>query len=158
MELNRRRIVRSFVIWSTILGLSYVTGCDGRPKRHAVSGRVLIDGEPLSFGIVEIVPEGARASMGPIAEDGSFTMTCYEDEDGVIPGTHRAAVSAGEGLSPTKIKWHAPKKYADWNTSGLTVTIDKKIEDLTIELTWDGGKPFVEKLGRASFEETSDDI
>ncbi len=134
------------------------SGCDGRPKRHNVSGTVTIDGEPLKFGMIRFLPQGARASVGKIGEDGRFTMTCYGDNDGVIPGTHRVSINAGEVLSPNKTMWHAPRKYADWDESGLTVTIEEATEDLTFELTWDGGKPFVQKLSRQSFIETSDDI
>ncbi len=119
-------------------------GCDGRPRRVPVSGRVLIDGEPLKLGFVTLVPKGARPSMGKIDEDGHFVLTCYEGEDGVIPGTHRVAISANEGIGDTALKWYAPKKYANFRTSGIEVTIDNTMEELLIELTWDGGKPFVE--------------
>ena len=64
----------------------------------------------------------------------------------MVLGEHDLAIRAAELLSPTRMKWHAPKKYADEETSGLTVTIDGPDDALTINLTWDGGKPFVERL------------
>jgi hypothetical protein len=42
---------RSGIILS-ILTLLVLSGCDSRPKRVAVSGKVLIDGEPLTYGTV----------------------------------------------------------------------------------------------------------
>ncbi|MBN2022675.1 MAG: hypothetical protein JW809_07755 [Pirellulales bacterium] len=126
--------------------LSASLGCgDGRPERVAVSGQVLIDGKPLGFGFVRVVPGNARAAHGEIGPDGRFTLTTFEASDGAVRGTHPVAVHAGEHLSETKIRWHAPKKYADAKTSGLTVTIDGSTDAIApIELTWGGGKPFVE--------------
>lgn len=120
------------------------TGCgDGRPTRVKVSGKVLIDGKPLTHGNIKFVPEGARPSAGKIDENGNFTLTCYDGNDGIIPGTHRVQISASEILSGSKVKWHAPRKYSDHLKSGLSFEITEPTDDLTIELTWDGGKPFV---------------
>ena len=120
-------------------------GCgDGRPARVAVSGQVLIDGEPLQQGNIKIVPEGARPSAGTIAEDGRFTLTCYDGNDGVVPGTHRVQISASELLDGSKVKWWAPKKYSDFRRSELVYEISEATDDLKIEITWDGGKPFID--------------
>jgi hypothetical protein len=121
------------------------SGCsDGRPARVTVSGQVLIDGQPLTVGNIKFVPEGARPSSGKLDEAGRFTLTCYDGGDGVIPGRHRAQISAMEVVSASKVKWLAPPKYADFRTSELEYEITEPTADLKIELTWDGGKPFVE--------------
>ena len=125
----------------TALFVAFAGCSDGRPDRITVSGRVLIDGEPLKTGIVQFVPEGARPSGGKIGEDGSFTLTCYDSDDGIVPGTHRVAVIAKEMVSESKAKWHAPPKYSDFRKSGLSFEITEPTDDLTIELNWDGGKP-----------------
>ncbi|MCA9248069.1 MAG: hypothetical protein KDA42_13165 [Planctomycetales bacterium] len=131
-----------------------VSGCDdGRPERVKVSGIVLLDGEPLNWGYVRVLPSDARAAGGRLDADGRFALTCFDDEDGAVIGTHVVTVSAGESLGPTRRKWHAPKKYADPKTSELTVTIDGPTDDLRIELTWDGGKPFVEESGQGKTQE-----
>ena len=44
----------------------------------------------------------------------------------------------------TKTRWHGPKKYADPNTSGLLAEISGPKDDLTFNISWNGGKPFVE--------------
>lgn len=121
-----------------------LSGCgDGRPSRVQVSGQVLIDGKPLTQGNIKFVPEGARPSAGKLDENGRFTLTCYDGNDGVIPGTHRVQISASEILKGNKVKWHAPPKYADYLKSGLSYELTEPTEDLTIELTWDGKKPFI---------------
>ena len=118
------------------------SGCsDGRPDRIAVSGTVLIDGEPLTVGIVQFVPEGTRPSGAKISKDGSFTLTCFDGGDGIVPGTHKVAIVAKEMVSESKAKWHAPAKYANFRTSGLSFEVTEPTDDLKIELTWDGQKP-----------------
>ena len=52
-------------------------------------------------------------------------------------------VAAKEMISESKARWLAPPKYADFRKSGLSFEITEPIDDLVIELTWDGGKPFV---------------
>lgn len=124
-----------------------LVGCsDGRPERLEVSGQVLIDGEPLTYGTIRFVPKGARPSNGKLDANGRFTLTCYGDADGVVPGTHQVQVNAAESISGTKNFWHAPKKYARYRTSPLTQEITESTDSLVIELTWDGGKPFMEKV------------
>ena len=140
----RRSAILLLLLLSAQVTLS---GCgDGRPKRLSVSGQVLIDGEPLTFGYIRFVPEGARPSGGRLDEQGRFTLSCYGENDGIIPGVHRVEVDASESLSSTKVKWHAPKKYFRYTNSGLTQEIGESTESLVIQLTWDGGKPFVERV------------
>ena len=125
--------------------LLLAAGCgDGRPARVAVSGQVLIDGKPLTVGNVKFVPSGSRPSSGRLDESGRFALTCYDGEDGIVPGVHRVQINSMEVLDDSKVKWLAPPKYADFRNSGLSFDITEPTDDLTIELTWDGGKPFVQ--------------
>ena len=134
---------------SLLLGiLLFVFGCDSGPKIVKVSGIVLVDGKPLPTGFVQVAPSGYRAASGKVAPDGTFSLTTTIENDGCVMGTHPAAVIALESLGPTSQKWHAPKSYNSTETSGLTVTIDKPTNNLKIELTWKGGRPFVEKFSK----------
>ena len=122
-------------------------GCDRGPKVVPVSGQVLIDGRPLTKGFVRVVPAGYRAATGETGPDGRFTLTTTAAGDGCAVGTHPAAVIGNETLvGQNAQRWHAPKKYLDPATSGLAVTVDGPTDALTIELTWGGGQPFVEKF------------
>jgi hypothetical protein len=130
-----------------LVGLAWVSlaGCsDGRPARVPVSGRVLIDGQPLKYGQIQFIPDNARLSGGRIDAEGRFTLSCFEQDDGVVLGLHRVTVTAGEFVSASKTRWHAPKKYIDPARSGLTQQISGPKDDLIINISWDGGKPFVE--------------
>jgi len=143
------RIPRWFghaAFFSACLAVAATVGCgDGRPRRVPVSGQVLIDGQPLTYGYVRVIPIDARPATAQIGPDGRFMLKTFEDGDGAVLGTHPVTVSANEYLSETSQRWHAPKKYADPGTSGLTATIDGPTDSLVINLTWDGGKPFVER-------------
>jgi hypothetical protein len=124
-----------------------VCGCgDGRPMRVPVAGTVLIDGQPLKRGSLRFVPANGRSSFGSLDDQGRFKLTCFETDDGAIIGTHQVEVAASESLSPIKTKWHAPKKYSNYATSGLTQEISGPINNVEINLSWDGGKPYVELL------------
>lgn len=147
-NINRVAALRQFLC--TVLGLLVVVlaGCgDGRPERVKVSGKVLIDGKPIRHGIVQVLPKGQRAATGRIGEDGSFTLSCYEPEDGCIPGTHEVIVDGRKSINLLKTEWHAPKTFAQPGVAGLTITVDEPTDDLVLDFKSPGGnrfEPFVE--------------
>ncbi len=131
----------------TVVAAVAISGCGpSLPKRVPVSGRVLIDGKPLVYGVIQVIPADGRPAMAQLGPDGRFTLTTFDDGDGCLLGKHRVVVVAREEKSPTTFLWHVPKKYFDPSTSGLEVEITGPTNDLEFKLTWDGGKPFIEKL------------
>lgn len=130
----------------SLLILTLWSGCgDNRPKRFPVAGTVLIDGEPLEYGFVQVLPDNDRAASGKLGPGGKFRLTTYDDNDGCVPGDHKVAIIANESLNAQSQKWHAPRKYIDPNQSGLKINITGPTDSLKIELSWEGGQPFVEK-------------
>lgn len=124
-----------------------IGGCaDGRPRRVPVSGRVTTDGAPLKHGSVLFVPDEGRPAGGALDSDGRFTLTCFEKDDGVIPGRYRVQIKGTEPMGEVAQRWHAPMKYSKAATSGIEYDISGGTDSILIELTWDGGKPFVEKF------------
>lgn len=123
-------------------------GCgDGRPERVPVSGVVLIDGKPLTHGFIQVAPEGHRAAHGDIGKDGTFKLTTFDANDGCVPGKHKIAIIATESIDAKSQRWHAPKQYMSAATSGLEIEVKADgPNELKVELTWNGGKPFVEKF------------
>ena len=135
---------RSTILFATLVLLA---GCsDGKPTRVPVSGKVLIDGQPLTLGSIAFVPQGARPSGSAIDKNGHFELSCYGHGDGAVLGAHRVMVTGAQHISETAIRWEAPKMYADINTSGLVENVDGPADDVVINLTWKGGKPFVERF------------
>ena len=122
-------------------------GCgDGRPERVPIAGRVLVDGQPLEHGNIRIHPQNQRASLGKLGPGGVFTMSTYEIGDGCVPGDHTVSVYAVQTVNPRTQRWHAPKKYASPLTSGLTLNVIEPTDAAEIHLTWNGGKPFDERV------------
>ena len=135
--------------WAVCLSIAFsmAIGCsDGRPSRVPVAGQVLIDGQPLKYGTVRFIPNDARMSGSMLDSDGRFTLSCFDKGDGAVIGVHQVIIAAGESISPTRVRWHAPKKYSELATSGLKQEITGPNDSLVIQLTWDGGKPFVETV------------
>lgn len=136
---------RRFSASLTLALLFMAAGCgDGRPSRVPVSGQVLIDGKPLAYGNIQFVPQGARASQGKLDEHGHFSLWCFDKSDGAVVGNHAVTISAGESIGPTKTLWHAPKKYMEPRASGLKQEITGPNDHVVINISWDGGQPFVE--------------
>lgn len=123
-----------------------VTGCGRGIKLVKVSGKVLIDGQPLERGFVQVIPKDSRAATGEIGPGGNYTLTTFENEDGCVLGTHTVTVLANESKGPTALHWFAPKKYSDPVSSGLTLDIKEATTSADINLTWEGGKPYTEKF------------
>jgi hypothetical protein len=129
-----------------LLGLLACCGCKSeRAELVPVSGQVLIDGAPLQSGYIKVIPQGSRPAGGQLDSEGRFTLSTYTEGDGVALGTHSVQIIGCQPLDETSVRWIAPKKYADYNTSGLTTIIDAPTNTLTFELTWNGAKPFVER-------------
>ena len=91
-------------------------------------------------------PKAHAPSGSAIDKEGHFVLTCYEHGDGAVLGAHRVKVTAAQNIGETAIRWEAPKLYADIKTSGLVENVDGPAEDVVINLTWNGGKPFVERI------------
>src|ERR1044071_5554060 len=91
LKVNRQRSMSKWIYLGTgLLALVSGLGCsDGRPVRVPISGTVTIDGEPVTRGSIKFVPDNGRPSSGQINADGRFTLTCYDGNDGALPGKHR---------------------------------------------------------------------
>jgi hypothetical protein len=143
------RASRLNISLAVFLSLCFVlsSGCsDNLPRRVHVSGHVFIDGKPLEYGVIQVYPQDQRMAEGTIGPGGKFTLTTFTEDDGCMMGKHPVAINAAKGISSTSTQWFAPKKYANAATSGLTMDVSGPIDDVIINLTWDGGKPFTEKL------------
>jgi hypothetical protein len=121
-----------------------VSGCNRGPKMVKVSGKVLIDGQPLERGFVQVIPKDFRAASGQIGPGGKFTLTTFTDGDGCVLGNHTVTVLSNESKGPTALHWFAPKKYSTPETSGLTLDIQQATDQADLNLSWDGGKPYTE--------------
>jgi len=128
-----------FFLISAALAALILAGCgDGRSTRVKASGQVLLNGEPLTFkgdGFIQVIPTDDRPAFGKInPNDGTFTLTTYENGDGVVLGEHPVTVlvnALGPGGQSVNL---LPREYADVTTSQLKVVIDEPTNSLKIEL------------------------
>ncbi len=146
---SRRQTGLMAVIVAVCL-LAGMSGCsDGRPARVLVAGQITVDGKPLEFGGIAFKPtNGGRTGGANIESGGRFSITMYELHDGLPLGSYQVLVSAVETISETYLRWHAPQKYASFETSGLIAEITEATENLKFDLSWQGdsrSKPWVER-------------
>ena len=109
----------------------------GGPVTVPVRGVVMLDGKPLSSGVVQFQPASGQVATGEIAGDGSFTLSRTTPGDGVLPGTYSVAVvsydPAAEVQSVENLR--VPLKYTRFGSSGIEITVFPGTkEPLRIEL------------------------
>jgi hypothetical protein len=116
-----------------------VSGCGGITA--PVEGRVKFkDGSDVSvlagYEVSFQPAEGKTSAVGQIAPDGTFKLSTFGADDGALPGHHRVTVTPPQSPDPDKPpqKPHIPAKYADFNTSGLTVEIKPGRNPVELEL------------------------
>jgi hypothetical protein len=142
----RRHCSVNRVIFSARLPLLLLSllfaGCGPKhPQMAPVKGKVLIDGQPLTFGSVGTLPPSGRGAHGEIQPDGTFELFTYGKHDGALVGLHKVSVAAYEqsGKKDPESgygKLMTPKKYGDPQSSGLTIDVQPGGNyDVVLELT-----------------------
>ncbi len=113
-------------------------------------------GSPVEGAQVTFINDsGPPPSFGKTDASGKAKMTTYAAFDGATLGSHKVAVAKqefdgpqpksvadvddpsynGVGATPvTKVKDLLPKKYGQPTTSGLTATVEKKKNEIKLEL------------------------
>lgn len=134
-------------LMASVFMLLVVGGCDQAVQRVAVSGQVLIDGEPLTMGMIRFVPASGRPASSEISPDGSFRVAAKSlsasgaEVVGLFPGRYQIAVSSTEALGEAEdaeIRWLVPRHYGNFRTSGLEAIVQAPTESMIVELTWEG--------------------
>jgi hypothetical protein len=142
------RLVKAFASLNVMsvmfaIGMCFTWGCGNSDQLETapVSGRVLIDGKPLTTGTVAFIPQQGRGARGNIQSDGSFELSTYQNGDGAVLGTHRATVTAiesgGSSSQPEErdIKYLTPARYSIAGESGLVFEVKAgEANKFTLEL------------------------
>jgi hypothetical protein len=116
--------------------LALLLGCDeaSRLTTIPVSGKVTYHGQPVSQGTVTFQPvklsEGLprRPAMGTLQSDGTYQLSSFQHNDGVIPGEYQVIViSITSGPTPEQPNvpevWAIPKKYGNPVQTDLKATV-----------------------------------
>lgn len=98
-----------------------------------VTGRVTLDGEPLTSGVVYVIPAKGRNAKGLIRKDGTFTLSTYRDGDGAQVGTHPVIITAiprdEMDAEARALRVPVPQRYARAGTSGLTLEVKSRTKN-----------------------------
>jgi hypothetical protein len=138
-----------FEVWAAtclfaLLAAAIAGGCSAssNPKTYPVKGKVIYRGQPVTGGLVMLVPDGAgHAATGSLEAGGEFQLTTFEKNDGAVPGKYNVAVQVfpaeGAGLPGAEFgnkKPPIPAKYMSDSTSGLTADITAGENNLDFQL------------------------
>lgn len=118
-------------------------GCSEQSQRYPIAGKILIDGEPVTKGSIQFVPDTGRPFASKIASDGSFrlveaSLSSNNLREGITPGKYRIGISSQDMIDEDKVHNHIPLHYADYRKSELEVEVNAPNEDMVIKLTWEG--------------------
>ena len=139
------------VSWAPLLAVLAI-GCSGEQSLGPVSGRVTIDGKPVTAGRVTFsAKDQSNAASGELTADGSYTIADAPTGDVVIavrtrdyatilmPGSAKitkgvdgdsSVYTPSQKANPLYVA--TPDRFADLSKSGIEVTIPKS-----------GPRPFV---------------
>jgi len=111
--------------WLVASMMFVVVGCVPPATLVPVKGVVLLDGKPLTGGVVTFQPTVGQQATSEIAPDGSFSLTRNAANDGVPPGTYRVAVLAYDPAADVQSVENltVPVKYTRCGSSGLEFTV-----------------------------------
>ncbi len=126
-----------------IIVLLLATGCQrrpaGQPEVGQVTGKITLDGEPLTDGIVYFIPPEGRSSVGNTDKNGVYVMGYLPKVLGARLGKHKVVIktywpdeTSPEALSAVD---KIPKKYNSETT--LTAEVKAGKNTINFELTKD---------------------
>lgn len=129
------KYTRAAAIVIVALGL-LLTGCDGTggtggTTGGTVTGKVTLDGGPLTMGVVYFYPvAGGPSALGPVTKDGSYRMQIGNDLSlpagdylVTVEANETPPVEPGPPKPPRPGKRITPDKYAKKETTDLRVTV-----------------------------------
>jgi len=99
-----------------------IAGCSGGDPVASVTGKVTVDGEPVTEGMVLFLSEKGAGGSGELQADGTYTLQCP-------PGQYKVAVAPPESTDPTPAPAKPPEEgdipyqYQDVGSSGLTAEL-----------------------------------
>ena len=101
------------------------TGCGGGPNTTTVSGKVTVNGAPVSRGVINFQASGSRPLGSGISADGTYSVELPPGDYQVridAPPEVPAGYKEGDPL-PRLGPRLVPEKYAGFSSSGLTATV-----------------------------------
>ena len=126
------RLTTNFAL--TLILLAVFAGCQRGPKMVPISGKVIYNGQPLTFGSVIFQPMSGQPAQGDIQSDGTFTLSTYRLKDGAVVGSHKVRIVCYESQKPKRPKIDGrtdaretadPGEVHTFDQSGFTADVAK---------------------------------
>ena len=137
---------RLFSLSCLLMATLIFAGCNDS-KIGAVSGVVLIDGEPVEMASISFHPDSGRASVGRTNDKGEYVLNYTRGQKGALIGNHKVTIStkyvAETNYNPTTKSGEAvaelsetdrirgkgrkemvPEKYRDRDKTELTAVVE----------------------------------
>jgi hypothetical protein len=114
-----------------VLALLLPTGCDSAGSLQKVSGKVTVDGAPLTTGTVRFVPDKEKGNKttteptGQIGADGTYSLMT-DGKSGAPAGWYKVTINASEipeSSKPFSGKSLVAPKFNDPAASGLSIEV-----------------------------------
>lgn len=130
---------RGFLFFT--LTLCFLSGCNTKDHVHFGGKVTLPDGTPYTKGFV-CFTKGSISAMGPLRQDGTYSLGSFKENDGLPPGRYQVYLSGFQQVDQTrKEKSGAPILVSDIDlkferpeTSGLECEVGKGGRfDFTVE-------------------------
>lgn len=116
------RSMRAFCAVAILLGVIVsLTACGAEsdvPEMGKVTGKVSLDGSPLSGASVTFLPEKVRASSAITDSDGNYELTYIREVKGAAIGAHKVFISKLINEKET-----IPGKYSNPEKTTLTAQV-----------------------------------
>jgi hypothetical protein len=109
-----------------------LVGCARTEPTIAVKGKVLVDGQPLTFGTIVFTPDAAKGNTsmheprGKLDATGVYEAKQSKDQPGMASGWYKVSISAQkmkDAKDPYSYASVIPNRYASPETSGLSVEV-----------------------------------
>jgi hypothetical protein len=118
-----------------------------RPETVPAAGMITLNGAPLEGAQVVLIPTSGGLGGSAVSDaKGSFRLTTFPPDDGVVPGSYKVMIAKSEvpenpdpdspeSTVPKYAKSLIPAKYSNPETSGLVIEIpDSGDEEIELEL------------------------
>ena len=131
---------------SSLSVLVLIGGCGPKEEHPAtvpVHGKITYKGQPVPKGTISFQPDSGQTATAEIQSDGTYELATFNPKDGALPGHHKVMIVANTadpnmipGSSPGYVppKDIVPRKYGQFETSGLEVDVTKEKSDYDFDL------------------------
>jgi hypothetical protein len=109
-----------------------LAGCGRGEITIPVTGKVLVDGQPLTVGTVIFTPDAAKGNAslheprGKLDANGVYQVYRTKDHPGAAPGWYKISICAQRLADPKDLYSYVsviPTKFAHPDTSGLALEV-----------------------------------